>query len=402
MDLTKKRVLLGVTGGIAAFKAVLLLRLLTRAGAEVRVILSENAARFVTPLTFEALSGAPVDMDLWSATHRGGENHVRLATWADVLVVSPATADFLSGCAHGACDDLLTAVYLSCSRPIVMAPAMHTHMWAKAAVQRNVLQLQQDGVVIVPPEEGELATGHGMGRMAEPETILGYVQQVLSPRDLRGERVLITAGPTVEHLDPVRFISNGSTGKMGFALAKIAAERGAEVTLVAGPVHLPTPLGVRRLDVVSAAQMSSVTLEHFGACSIAILSAAVADYQPAQVSSHKIKKTGEQVSLELVPTTDILKTLGQIRKSQVLVGFAMETRDLLENAHKKLVAKGCDLLVANSLTEPGAGFGHDTNRVHILHQTGLIEDLPLMSKDAVAGNILDRVAGLAAARRGLA
>lgn len=401
MDLAKKRILLGVTGGIAAFKAILLLRLLTRAGAEVRVILSENASRFVTPLTFEALSGAPVDSDLWSATHRGGENHVRLAMWADLLVVAPATADFLSGCAHGACDDLLTAVYLSTSRPVVLAPAMHTNMWANASVQRNVLQLQQDGVIIVPPEEGELATGQGMGRMAEPETILEHIQRVLSPQDLRGERLLITAGPTEEYLDPVRFLSNGSTGKMGFALARVAAERGAEVTLVAGPVHLPTPLGVRRINVVSAAEMCEVSLAQFGHCSVAILSAAVADYRPAQVSPHKIKKSGEEISVALVPTTDILKTLGQLRKGQVLVGFAMETQNLLENAHKKLVSKGCDLLVANSLTEPGAGFGHNTNRVHVLHKSGQVEDLPLMSKEAVASHILDRVAALAAARRGL-
>lgn len=393
MTVRGKNILLGVTGGVAAFKAVLLLRLLTRAGAEVRVVLTPSAARFIPALTFEALSGQPVEVDLWASTSGGGERHIQLAQWADLIVVAPATVNFLAEQAHGLCRDLLGVVCMASAAPQLIAPAMHENMWRKPSTQRVIAQLATDGVHQVGPVEGDLATGSGEGRMAEPEVILEAIEAALSPRDLVGRRVLVSAGPTREALDPVRFISNHSSGRMGYAIARAARQRGAAVTLVSGPSALPVPLGVERIPVESAAQMRDALVAAFPGCDAVIMAAAVADYRPAQIAPHKIKKGEGPASLELERTADILAELGRTRAQQVLVGFAMETRDLVASARRKLSAKGCDLIVANHLLDEGAGFGVETNRVTLVSRSGETP-LPLLSKLEVAERILDEVKAL--------
>ena len=392
--LAGRTVILGVSGGIAAYKAAELARRLGERGARVVTVLTAGAARFVTPLTFAALTHQPVYTadDLW--TPRSGVEHVRLADQADLVILAPATAHLLGQLAAGMAGDFLTTVVLAVGMrvPVLVAPAMNTHMWRHPAVQANVARLRAWGYRVMDPDAGPLAEGYaGVGRLPEPEAIVARAEALLGGRrDLEGRTVLVTAGPTREPLDPVRFISNRSSGKMGFALAEAARDRGARVLLVTGPVHLPDPPGVQVERVETAAQMLEAVLRYAPQADVIIKAAAVADFRPAHPAEHKIKKGAAAPVVELVPTTDILKELGR-RKApgQVLVGFAAETQDLLENARRKIREKNLDLIVLNDVTQPGAGFEVDTNVVTLVYPDGRRQSLPPMSKRQVADAILD-------------
>jgi len=394
-----RRILLGVTGGIAAYKAADLASKLTQAGALVDVVLTEAAARFVTPLTFQALTGRPVYGDLWTPTAETALLHVALAEAAELVVIAPATADFIARQALGLANDLLSALCLATRAPVLIAPAMDVQMWAHPATQENVERLRQRGVEVVGPAYGRMASGlEGWGRMVEPEALLGHIRRALGRRGpLAGRRVVVTAGPTYEPIDPVRFIGNRSSGKQGFALAQAALDRGADVVLIAGPVALATPVGARRIDVGTAAEMAEAVWREAEEADVLLMAAAVADYRPAQPHPVKIKK-GAPLTLDLVPTVDILEGLAARRaargRPRVVVGFAAETEALVENARAKLLAKGLDLIAANDVTEPGAGFATDTNRITLIDARGQVETLPLMSKAAVAEALLDRVVAL--------
>ncbi len=394
-----RKVLLGVTGGIAAYKTPALVRALVKAGAEVQVVMTPAAHDFVTPLALSTVSRRPVLTDLFARDGSGRWNdHVHLARWADAMVVAPASANTLGKMARGLCDNLLLACYLSAECPVFVAPAMDLEMWRDAGVQGNLSALRERGVRTIGPVAGELASGLvGEGRMTEPDDICAALQQALiGPSKLAGRTVLITAGGTQEAIDPVRYIGNRSTGKMGFAIAEEAALRGARVELVTGPVTLTTDrAGIQRTDVVSAAQMAEACKSLFPACDMAIASAAVADWRPAAPSGAKLKKGTTLEALTLEPTEDILAWMGANKAPrQVLVGFALETDNELENARGKLMRKNLDLLVLNSLRHAGAGFGHDTNQVTFLGRDTDPEALPLMSKAQVAQRILDRVEAL--------
>jgi phosphopantothenoylcysteine decarboxylase/phosphopantothenate--cysteine ligase len=403
--LKDRRIVLGITGGIAAYKAADLASKLTQAGARVDVVMTAAATRFIAPLTFQALTGRPVYTDLWTPTPETALPHIALGEAADLVVIAPATADFLAKMAHGLADDLLSTLCLAARAPILVAPAMDVGMWAHPATQENVARLRARGVEIIGPAYGRMASGlEGWGRMVEPAELLGHIRRALGRNGpLAGRRVVVTAGPTYEPIDPVRFVGNRSSGKQGFALAQAALDRGAEVVLIAGPVALETPVGARRIDVGTAAEMAEVVWREAEAADVLLMAAAVADYRPAQSQPFKIKR-GEGLALELIPTVDILAGVAARRasagKPHVIVGFAAETRDLLENARAKLRAKGLDLIVANDVTEPGAGFAVDTNRVTLIDARGRIEPLPLMSKAAVAEAILDRVVALLSATGG--
>jgi phosphopantothenoylcysteine decarboxylase/phosphopantothenate--cysteine ligase len=403
--LKDRRIVLGITGGIAAYKAADLASKLTQAGARVDVVMTAVATRFIAPLTFQALTGRPVYTDLWTPTPETALPHIALGEAADLVVIAPATADFLAKMAHGLADDLLSTLCLAARAPILVAPAMDVGMWAHPATQENVARLRARGVEIIGPAYGRMASGlEGWGRMVEPAELLGHIRRALGRNGpLAGRRVVVTAGPTYEPIDPVRFVGNRSSGKQGFALAQAALDRGAEVVLIAGPVALETPVGARRIDVGTAAEMAEAVWREAEAADVLLMAAAVADYRPAQSQPFKIKR-GEGLALELIPTVDILAGVAARRasagKPHVIVGFAAETRDLLENARAKLRAKGLDLIVANDVTEPGAGFAVDTNRVTLIDARGRIEPLPLMSKAAVAEAILDRVVALLSATGG--
>jgi phosphopantothenoylcysteine decarboxylase/phosphopantothenate--cysteine ligase len=403
--LKDRRIVLGITGGIAAYKAADLASKLTQAGARVDVVMTAAATRFIAPLTFQALTGRPVYTDLWTPTPETALPHIALGEAADLVVIAPATADFLAKMAHGLADDLLSTLCLAARAPILVAPAMDVGMWAHPATQENVARLRARGVEIIGPAYGRMASGlEGWGRMVEPAELLGHIRRALGRNGpLAGRRVVVTAGPTYEPIDPVRFVGNRSSGKQGFALSQAALDRGAEVVLIAGPVALETPVGARRIDVGTAAEMAEAVWREAEAADVLLMAAAVADYRPAQSQPFKIKR-GEGLALELIPTVDILAGVAARRasagKPHVIVGFAAETRDLLENAQAKLRAKGLDLIVANDVTEPGAGFAVDTNRVTLIDARGRIEPLPLMSKAAVAEAILDRVVALLSATGG--
>lgn len=397
--LSDKRILLGVTGGIAAYKAADLARRLRREGAEVRVILTGGGARFVTPLTFQALTGNPVSTDLFDPGQEQQIGHIELADWADLLLIAPATANVLARLAIGMSDDLLTTVALATRAPLLVAPAMNVHMFRHPAVQRNLRDLRSAGAMVVDPAEGEMACGHvGEGRLAEIDDLVDGAARALSAKDLAGVSVLITAGPTAEPVDPVRVLSNRSSGKMGYAIVRAAWRRGAEVTLVAGPVDplLRAPAGVSVIRVETAQQMSDAVLEHFAKASVVVMAAAVADWAPRSAAPLKIKKGDEPPRLELVETPDILSRLAQAKGDRLLIGFAAETDHLLENARDKLRRKNLDLIVANDVTDEGAGFAVDTNRITILDRSGAEDPLPLLTKDRAAEAILDRVASLLA------
>lgn len=395
MVLQNKNILLGVSGGIAAYKAAELVRLLVKAEATVRVVMTKNAQEFITPLTLQSLSGNPVSTDTFNLTQESEIGHIRLADTADLVLIAPATANILAKLAHGIADDLLSTLLLVARAPVVLAPAMNVHMYAHPATQENLKTLQRFGHHIIEPAEGELACGYeGKGRLAEPEQIVECVEAALTQKDMQGEHVIVTAGPNCEPIDPVRFITNRSTGKMGFAMARIAHQRGAKVTLVSGPTTLVTPLGVRLCSVRTALEMQRAVLAHYPRATIVVSAAAIADYRPTQVASQKIKKKDGAFSIPLDRNPDILAGLGQDKGNRLLVGFATETEDVLQNAERKLHSKNLDMIVANDVTQEGAGFAGDTNIVTLLDRTGQQEPLPLMSKDAVAHAVYDRLLAL--------
>ena len=388
--LKARKIVLGVTGGIAAYKAAELVSRLKKAGAEVRVVMTENARKFIPALTLETLSGSRAYVDQFDREYE--IEHVALAKWADLLVIAPATANCMGKIAGGIADDLLSATAMAVTCPILLAPAMNGNMWKSAACQENLRILLSRGIRAVGPESGRLACGDDdIGRMSEPAAIAEAIDAILNPaRDLEGRRVLVTAGPTVEKIDPVRYITNRSTGKMGYALAEAARDRGAEVTLISGPVALEAPHGVHLVKIGSSAELCEAVLTCGETADLVIQAAAPADFTPAAVADKKIKKQpGEGMTLELVPTTDIAAELGRRKRpGQVLVAFAAETNDVRENAQKKLKKKNADLIVANDVTAPGAGFGTETNIVTIITETTVTEH-PLMSKRQAADVILD-------------
>jgi phosphopantothenoylcysteine decarboxylase/phosphopantothenate--cysteine ligase len=385
-------ILLGVTGGIAAYKALELLRLLVKEGAEVWTVMTRSATEFVRPLSFQALSGHPVRTDLFSPLEEGEIEHIALADKVQAAVVAPATANVIGKMAHGIADDMLTTVLLAVRSSVVICPAMNVNMYHHAAVQDNLRILRERGVFVVEPQEGELACGwEGKGRLADPNIILEALRTVLSPQDLLCEHVLVTAGPTREHLDPVRFLSNRSSGKMGFAVARVALRRGAQVTLVTGPTHLSPPRGAKYIEVKTAQEMYSAVMENLNDATVVVKTAAVSDYRPGQLKGEKIKKHENGVFLQLVATQDILSEVSAQKGERLIIGFAAETKDLLSNAKEKLVRKNLDWIVANDISKSGVGFEAENNQVSIIHRDGTVEELPEMTKEAVAYAVLDRV-----------
>jgi phosphopantothenoylcysteine decarboxylase / phosphopantothenate---cysteine ligase len=390
-----RTVVLGVTGGIASYKSAWLARLLTKAGARVEVVLTRSASEFISALTFEALTGQPAHTGLFDSGR--ALEHIRLAKQADAIVVAPATADFLARAATGQADDLLTAMLLATKAPVLVVPAMNDAMWAHPQTQRNTKHAASLGYHVLPPDEGMLAAGEGEGpgRMPEPETIFAHIGRALAakPRSALAEhRVIVTAGPTREAIDPVRFISNHSSGKMGVALASAAWMRGAEVSLVAGPLAIATPVGPHVVNVQTTEDMAREVGKLVPKADVLIMAAAPADFRPSSVATSKIKKGKSAPALSLTHTPDVLQsTVAKRKKGAVVVGFALETDDVLANGAKKLKEKSLDLIVVNDATEPGAGFGVDTNRVTLIGRDGTSEALPLLSKRDVADAILDRI-----------
>ena len=394
MKLTGREIVLGVTGGIAAFKSAEIVSLLRKQGANVHVIMTKNATQFVAPLTFETMSANPVVTDTFERPERWEVEHVALAKRADVFVIAPATANILAKMACGLADDMLSTTVLATRAPVLVAPAMNTGMWDNPATQENVERLQQRGVHFIGPEGGFLACGDtGAGRMSEPKDIFDAIEKLLAmQQDLAGLSVLVTAGPTQERLDPVRFITNRSSGKMGYAIAAAAAARGASVTLVTGPTSLPIPQGVNAVRILSTQELYDQMLALCPKMDVVIQAAAPADFTPETVADQKIKKQGnEPLVIRLTQTPDVAAAVGKTKKEgQTLVGFAAETNDVLQNAQKKLAKKNLDLIVANDVTAPGAGFDVDTNIVTFVTQDGL-EKLPKMKKAEVADALLDRI-----------
>lgn len=391
-----KKILLGISGSIAAYKSAVLTRLLVKAGAEVQVIMTPSATQFITPLTLSTLSKKTVLIE--TASDNSWNNHVLLGREYDVLLVAPLSCNTLAKMAHGLCDNLLLAVYLSATCSVAVAPAMDEDMWNHATTRENLQRLESLGNKIIPVQHGELASGlFGAGRMAEPEAIVQFLENHFAAKaSLAGKKILITAGPTYEAIDPVRFIGNHSSGKMGVALAREAAERGASVTLVLGPVRNNFNLqGIEVINVRSAEEMLQAAVQQFPNSDIAIMSAAVADYTPVNPSPEKIKKSDSHLTVELKKTTDILKTLGHgKRNGQILVGFALETQNEKTHALKKLEEKNADMIVLNSMRDAGAGFGHDTNKITIFERGGKEINFELKNKDKVAADIWDAVLGL--------
>ena len=387
-----KTIVFGVTGGIAAYKAVELLRLLTKAGANVHVIMTKGAMEFVTPLTFQTLSMNPVSTSLFNLLSEREIGHITLADRADLIIIAPATANIVGKLANGIADDMLSTTVMASKAPLLIAPAMNVNMYQNPAYKENEATLKGRGVLFVEPAVGLLACGwEGEGKLQEPQVIFEEALTALAIKDLAGEKVLVTAGPTREEIDPVRFISNYSSGKMGYAIARAARRRGAEVTLVSGPTSLDEPYGVAVAQVVSACEMREAVVAKALGSTIIIKAAAVADYRPALRADVKIKKTKAPKTLELIRNPDILEELGKSKGERLLVGFAAETSDLLQNAGKKLAEKNLDMVVANDVSQAGAGFDVDTNIVKLLFKGGRVEELPIMGKEDLAEIILDRV-----------
>ena len=392
-SLAGRRILLGITGSIAAYKAAMLCRLLKTAGAEVRVVMTPLAKQFITPLTMATLSKNPILVEFFDPENGAWNSHVALGEWADCYLIAPATANTLAKMATGVADNLLLTAYLSARCPVVVAPAMDLDMYAHPATQQNLRTLAERGVRIVEPAEGELASGlTGKGRMAEPDTIAAFVGDLLTEKKktLAGRRLIVTAGATIEAIDPVRFISNHSSGKMGYAIAGELAARGAEVTLISGRTALPVPPGVERVDVLSAEEMYDAAVRAFEAADGAVMCAAVADYTPAEFSDTKLKKGDDELFIRLRRTRDIAAELGTRKGGRLLAGFALETDDEEAHAESKLTRKNFDFIVLNSLRDAGAGFRGDTNKVTLIDRTGR-EALPLLSKREVASRIADRI-----------
>lgn len=395
--LNGKTVVLGVTGSIAAYKIANLASMLVKLHADVHVIMTENATNFINPITFETLTANKCLVDTFDRNFQYNVEHVALAKRADLFMIAPASANVIGKIANGIADDMLTTTIMACKAPKLIAPAMNTNMFENPIVQDNIEKLKQYSYEIISPSTGYLACGDtGAGKLPSEETLLSYILKELHyDKDMAGRKVLVTAGPTTEAIDPVRFISNHSTGKMGYAIAKCAMERGAEVTLITGKTAIPAPPFVKMIPVVSAKDMFEAVKDHFEDADFIIKAAAVADYTPETVAVDKLKKSENDMNISLVRTTDILKYLGEHKKQgQVICGFAMETKDLLENASKKLESKNADMIVANNLKVAGAGFGTDTNVVTFIEKDG-IKELPLLSKDKVAKSILDEMLELA-------
>ena len=388
-----KSVLLGISGGIAAYKAAELTRLFVKAGATVQVVMTANAQRFITPLTLQVLSGQPVCTDLFDLQFESQIGHIHVARAAQLVVLAPATADVIAKAAAGIADDYLTTTLLATTAPVLICPAMNTKMYENPLTQRNLETLRKVGYHILEPCAGTLACKEeGQGRLAELSDIVDAARRILTPHTLAGKKILISAGPTWEPFDPVRFIANPSSGKMGYALARVAALRSAEVHLVSGPTSLAAPCGVHLQRVTTAHEMKEAVMELAPRMDVIIMAAAVSDYRPVQVAPQKLKKTTGEMTISLVKNPDILALLGQSRSErQVLVGFAAETESLIENATEKLIRKKLDFIVANNLTQAGSGFGTDTNQVKIIDARGSITELPCLSKEEVAGRILDRI-----------
>ena len=388
-----KKIVLGVTGGIAVYKAVDLVSRLRKAGCEVRVVMTEHAQQFVTPLTFKDISGNAVATSMWNANQEFNVEHIALANWADAFLVAPATANILAKMACGIADDLLSTTLLAAQAPIVVCPAMNTGMYQNPATQENIAKLQERGVTVMPPAVGHLACGtSGPGRLPEPQQIVEFMSAFFAGRegDMRGLRVLVTAAGTREPIDPVRYVGNRSSGKMGYAVAQMAAERGADVLLISGPSALAAPPNVRVVNVETTNEMLEACLAAYGDVDIVIKAAAVADYRPRDVADQKIKKkTDDALTVVMDKNPDILKTLGAKKEQQVLVGFAAETQNLLANAREKVVKKNLDMIVANDVTAAGAGFNSDTNIVKFLFANGDVRELEQMPKVDVANKILD-------------
>lgn len=391
--LKDKLVVLGVTGSIAVYKAVEICRLLIKRGARVRVIMTEAAEAFVTPLTFETITGGPAGTKMFEQVRSWDIQHISWAQEADLFLVAPATANVIGKVNQGIADDLLTTSLMAAISPVVFAPAMNKEMYNNPIYQDNMARLKDRGYFFIEPGTGYLACGdEGKGRLAEPEEIVEYLEEEFTiEKDYAGRSFLITAGPTREPLDPIRFFSNFSSGKMGFALAEAARQRGGEVTLISGPTHLKPPRGVDFISVNTALEMEEAVKREFPRKDIVIKAAAVADYRPASFFREKIKKDGDSLNLEFKPNPDILKELGKLKENQFLVGFAAETENLIENAREKIKKKNLDLIVANDLTVPGAGFEVDTNLVKVINREGETRELPLMAKKDLAHKILDVV-----------
>lgn len=392
--LTGKKIVLGVTGSIAVYKSAELVRHLKKAGATVKVVMTANATRFVTPLTFETLSGNRVVWDMFSLPGTSID-HVSLGQESDLIVVAPATANFLAKAAHGLGDDLLSTLILAAAARILICPAMDREMFSNPIVQGNIRSLRERGFVVMEAETGMLATGAvGPGRFPDPVSIMEEIRHLLSDQDLEGLKVLITAGPTIEYIDPVRVVTNRSTGKMGYALARAAWRRGAEVTLVTGPTYLDPPPGVQMIKVQTAEEMREAVLGNYGDKDVVIKAAAVSDYRPRRKAQEKRKKENGPIALQMIPTSDILAELGKNKGNMSLVGFAAETTDHMANARDKMERKNLDLIVVNDVSREDRGFAADSNEVRMIDREGNEETVPLMSKDDVADRILDRIKAL--------
>lgn len=396
--LKNKTVVIGVSGGIAVYKACDIVSRLKKLNANVHVIMTNNATEFVTPLTFQSLSQNYVVNDMFEEPKTWDVEHISLAKKADVFLIAPATANVIGKIANGICDDMLTTTVMATTGKVLIAPAMNTNMYRNPILQRNITILKELGYNFVDPESGRLACGDvGEGKLAQPEVIVNEVVNLLidKEKDLQGKKIMITAGPTVESIDPVRYLTNRSTGKMGYAIAKQAANRGAEVTLVSGPTNIAPPSNIKKLiKIESAKEMYNAIIENFDDNQVIIKSAAVADYKPKTYSDKKIKKNDDDLVIKLDRNKDIAYELGKIKKDKILVGFAAETNDIIENAKGKIQKKNFDFIVANDLTEEGAGFGTDTNIVKIIDKEGNINKYPQMKKDEVANVILDKVKSL--------
>ena len=389
MILNGKKIILGITGGIAAYKAIELARLFIKSGASVWPVMTTASANFITPLTLQTITGNPVALDMFDLTEESRISHIELAEKADIVVVAPATANIIGKVASGIADDLLTTVIMATRAPLLFAPAMNSNMYENKIVQANIERLKKNGCSFIGPEEGELACGYeGRGRLAPVEDIVDAAEECLAPKDLKGEKVLVTAGPTREAIDPVRFISNPSSGRMGYAIARAAKRRGAEVVLVSGPSHLNPPRGVTFIKTTTAEEIAEATMRHYPQSTVVIMAAAVSDYRPRISHRKKVKKEEARINIELERTQDILKELGSRKRGQFLVGFALETENMLANAKKKLKEKRLDMIVAN---DPG-GFDGEITQVTIIESEDTVEHLPPFPKNEVAERILDKVA----------
>ena len=389
MILNGKKIILGITGGIAAYKAIELARLFIKSGASVWPVMTKASANFITPLTLQTVAGNPVARDMFDLTQESRISHIELAEKADIVVVAPATANIIGKAASGIADDLLTTIIMATRAPLLFAPAMNSNMYENKIVQANIERLKKNGCSFIGPEEGELACGYeGRGRLAPIEDIVDAAEECLAPKDLKGEKVLVTAGPTREAIDPVRFISNPSSGRMGYAIARAAKRRGAEVVLVSGPSHLNPPRGVTFIKTTTAEEIAEATMRHYPQSTVVIMAAAVSDYRPRISHRKKVKKEEARINIELERTQDILKELGSRKRGQFLVGFALETENMLANAKKKLKEKRLDMIVAN---DPG-GFDGEITQVTIIEGEDIVEHLPPFPKNEVAERILDKVA----------